>query len=140
MSADLLDTNVFVNLFDNVADAKRERARALVERALTQGNASISYQVIQETLNVVTTRMASPMTADVASEFLRDVLLPLWDVMPSADLYDRALAIHSRHRLSFYDSLIVAAALGAGCTRLLTEDLQDGQVIEGMTIKNPFRA
>lgn len=54
--------------------------------------------------------------------------------------YARALALQDRHRFSFYDSLIVAAALEAGCRRLLTEDLQHGQRIEGLRIENPFRA
>lgn len=65
--------------------------------------------------------------------------MPLWDVMPSGVLYQRALTIRVRHGLQFYDALVVGAALEAGCTRLLTEDLQHGQEIEGLTIENPFR-
>ena len=65
---------------------------------------------------------------------------PLWSVMPSTRLYRHALDVRERYRFSFYDSLIVAAALEAGCTRLLSEDLQDGQVIEGLRIENPFLA
>jgi len=58
--------------------------------------------------------------------------------MPSTALYDRALDLHSRYRFSFYDSLIVAAALEANCTRLFSEDLQHGQRVEGLVIENPF--
>ena len=54
-------------------------------------------------------------------------------------LLERGLRIRSRYRYSFYDSLIIAAALKAGCRDLYSEDLQDGQRIEQLTIKNPFR-
>ncbi|WP_411728328.1 PIN domain-containing protein [Methyloglobulus sp.] len=58
--------------------------------------------------------------------------------MPSLALYRRGLDLQSRFGFSFYDSLIVAAALESDCTRLYTEDLQHGQKIEGLTIENPF--
>ncbi|MBA3636750.1 MAG: PIN domain-containing protein, partial [Rubrobacteraceae bacterium] len=67
------------------------------------------------------------------------VLGPLWTVSPSLALYRRTLDLQARYRYSFYDSLIIAAALDAGCTRLYSEDLQDGQRIEGLTVENPFR-
>ncbi len=54
-------------------------------------------------------------------------------------LYRSALQLQLRWRFSFYDSLIVAAALEAGCKRLLSEDLQHGQRIETLTIENPFK-
>ena len=62
----------------------------------------------------------------------------LWRIMPSEGLYQTALSIQSRYRYSFYDSLIIAAALEAGCTRLLSEDLQAGQTIDGLRIEDPF--
>jgi predicted nucleic acid-binding protein len=58
--------------------------------------------------------------------------------MPSTALYIRAVEVRTRYRYSFYDSLIIAAALEAGCTRLYSEDLQHGQRIERLTIVNPF--
>ena len=79
------------------------------------------------------------MTAEGAKHFMERVLAPLWRISPSLALYDRALEVQDRYRYGFYDSLIVAAALDAGCTRLYSEDLQDGQQIEGLTIENPFR-
>ena len=60
--------------------------------------------------------------------------------MPTRALYQRALDLQTRYQFRFYDALIVAAALAAGCTRLYSEDLQHGQRIEGLTIVNPFRA
>jgi predicted nucleic acid-binding protein len=90
-------------------------------------------------LNVVTRKLPTPMTAEDAGRFLEQVLGPLWKIYPSLALYRRALGVQARYRYSFYDSLIIAAALDAGCSRLYSEDLQDGQRIEELTIENPFR-
>lgn len=57
---------------------------------------------------------------------------------PSQRLYARALELRRRYQFPFYDALVVAGALEAGCTRLLTEDLQHGQQLDGLTIENPF--
>jgi predicted nucleic acid-binding protein len=59
--------------------------------------------------------------------------------MPTPALFERALEVQDRYGYAFYDALIVAAALEAGCTRLYSEDLQDGQRIGALTIENPFR-
>jgi predicted nucleic acid-binding protein len=139
MSAEFIDSNVFVYLFDETDDHKRDTAERIVGSALQTHNASISFQVVQETLNVVTRKLPTPMTAEGAKRFMERVLAPLWRVSPSSALYHRALDVQARYRYGFYDSLIVAAALDAGCNRLYSEDLQDGQRIEGLTIENPFR-
>lgn len=139
MSDDFIDSNVFVYLFDETNERKREIASEIVESALQAHSASISFQVVQETLNVVIHKLPTPMTAQDAGRFLGHVLGPLWRVSPSLALYRRALDLQARYRCSFYDSLIIAAALDAGCTRLYSEDLQDGQRIEGLTVENPFR-
>ena len=138
MSGEFIDSNVFVYLFDETDDRKREAAERIVDSALQTHNASISFQVVQETLNVLTRKLPTPMTAEGAKDFLQQVLVPLWRVSPSTALYERALDLQTRYHYGFYDSLIIAAALDAGCTRLYSEDLQDGQRIEGLTIKNPF--
>lgn len=137
MSAeDFLDTNVFVYLFDETAPDKRERAERLVRRSLEEGSGCISYQVVQETLNVVTRKLgARPASARL---LLDDVLAPLWQVNPSRSLYAHGLRLHGQLGFSFYDSLIVAAALEAGCTRLYSEDLHHGQRVDQLTIQNPF--
>ena len=140
MSADFIDSNVFVYLFDETDERKRGIAEGLVGDALRGGDGCISYQVVQEVLNVVTRRFDPPATARDARMLLDRVLLPLWRVMPSQALYQRALDVQDRYRYGFYDSLIVAGALEFGCTRLYSEDLQAGQQIEHLTIENPFVA
>jgi predicted nucleic acid-binding protein len=139
MSADFIDSTVFVYMVDGSSPEKRATARRLVDDALHTGAGRISFQVVQETLNVITRKFQNPVTPDDARQLLNDVLVPMWRVMPSQSLYERALDIQARYQFRFYDSLIVAAALTAGCTRLYSEDLQDGQRIEGLTIENPFR-
>ena len=140
MSGDFIDSNVFVYLFDETDERKRGRAEQIVESVLQANSAVISFQVVQETLNVVTRKLATPMTAEDAKRFMENVLAPLFRVPASISLYNRALDVQARSRYGFYDSLIVAAALEAGCDRLYSEDLQSGQRIEGLEIKNPFEA
>ncbi len=94
---------------------------------------------MQETLNIMVRKLPVPATPDQARRFLDAVLVPMWRVMPSPGLYHRGLDIQARYRYGFYDALIIAAALDAGCTRLYSEDLQHGQRIEGLTIENPFK-
>jgi predicted nucleic acid-binding protein len=136
--ADFLDTNVLVYLFDETDERKRRIATELVRRGVALGTACISFQVVQETLQVVTRKLSPPATAVEAIRLLDDVLTPLWTVAPTPALYRRGLELQERYRLSFYDALVVAAALEAGCERLLTEDLQHGQRIERLTIEDPF--
>ena len=137
---DFIDSNVFVYLLDPNDAVKRRRAEDLINGAMQSGTASISFQVVQETLNVLTRKLEAVVSSADARRFLEEVLTPLWRVMPSPGLYERALDVHARYRYSFYDSLIIAAALADGCTRLYSEDLQHGQRIEGLTIENPFAA
>ncbi|MCY4148353.1 MAG: PIN domain-containing protein [Gammaproteobacteria bacterium] len=103
---------------------------------MREGTGCISYQVVQETINVVTRKLRAKATQ--AHQFLEDVLVPLWSVNPTNRLYRCGLDIMQRYRFSFYDSLIVAAALEGKCRTLFSEDLQDGQTIEKLTIVNPF--
>ena len=135
---DFLDSNVFIYAVDNASAAKQAVARALLDQAHTHQSAIISFQVVQETLHVLRRKFRVVANAPDAQDFLRNVLVPLWRVQPSAALYSRALEVQERYQFNFYDSLIVAAALEAGCQRLLSEDLQHGQRIEGLTVENPF--
>ena len=132
-----LDTNIFVYLFDETDDDKRERAERLVQQALENETGCISYQVVQETINVITRKLNA--TPEKARQISERVLIPLWRVNPTRTLYQRGLDLQTRYRLSFYDSLIVASALAAGCKTLYSEDMQHGQHIEGVSITNPFR-
>jgi predicted nucleic acid-binding protein len=134
-----LDTNVFVYAFDAKAPAKARRAAELIRRAANTGEGIISYQVVQEFLNVAFRRFAQPMSTAEGEQYLVTVLRPLVAVHSSPALYLAGLRIGERHRTSWYDSLIVAAAAEGRCEAIYSEDFQDGRKIEGMRIENPFR-
>jgi predicted nucleic acid-binding protein len=140
-TADFLDSNVFIYTIDVDAPSdKRRVAVDLVQRALVDRTAVISWQVVQETLHVAAHKFKSVVSNADRQDLLQHVLQPLWTVQPDAALYAEALRLQARAGFAFYDSLIVAAALHAGCRRLLTEDLQHGQLIGKLRIENPFRA
>lgn len=138
MSVDFLDTNVFIYALDETDARKHEIAERVIRAAVQTPQAAISFQVVQETLNVLVSKLRKRYTPEAARSYLDSVLVPLWRVYPSTALYSHALDLQDRYRFSFYDSLIVAAALEARCTRLLTEDLQHGQRIETLSVENPF--
>jgi predicted nucleic acid-binding protein len=94
---------------------------------------------VQEVLNVITTKMARPVRDDDALAYFRSTLKPMWSIYPTEDLFTRALGIRARYGYGFFDSLIVSAAVQAGCSVLYTEDLQHGQVVDSLRIANPFR-
>lgn len=133
-----LDTNIVVYTFDHTQTDKQNIARQLIKNALASDAGIISFQVVQEFLNVATRKFSMPLTASNASRYLREVLEPLCKVYPTIPLYDHALALQNRWHYSFYDSLIIAAALYANCKTLYSEDLHHQQVIESLTILNPF--
>ena len=133
---DFIDSNVLVYMLDSTDLDKRELAVRLVSRLVDDESGCISFQVVQETLNVITGKMG--IAHETVLEFMDDTLIPLWQIDPKTELYLRALDVQARYGYSFYDSLIIAAALEAGCTRLYSEDMQHGQRIEGLTIENPF--
>jgi predicted nucleic acid-binding protein len=140
MSAEFfIDTNVFVYHLDTTDRRKHKVAEKIVRDALATGNACISSQVVQECLNVALRKAEVALPPQAARSYLDAVLLPLMQVTASQALYHRALDAQARWRFSFYDSLIVAGALTAGCRTLLSEDLQHGQSLDSLTVIDPFR-
>jgi predicted nucleic acid-binding protein len=133
-----LDTNVFVYLFDTSAPAKAKKAARLVRDAVDTGKGIVSYQVVQEFFNVALRRFARPMSVAEAEQYLVTVFRPLLAVHSSPALYVEALRIEGKHRLAWYDSIIVASAKEGQCETLYSEDFQHGWEIEGLRIENPF--
>jgi len=139
MSAEyFLDTNVLLYSFDQEALSKRKIGQQLIQQALVSRRGIVSFQVVQEFLNVSTRKLRADVSSEHTADYLRDILAPLCTVYPSIALYEKALELHERWRFSFYDSLIIAAALSADCETLFSEDLQHQQRIESLTIINPF--
>ena len=133
-----LDTNVFVYSFDASAPAKARRARELIRAAVATGKGIVSYQVAQEFFNVALRRFAQPMGVPEAEQYLAAVFRPLMAVHSSQTLFAEALRLSDRYRLSWYDALIVAAAIEGQCGLLYSEDLQHRQRFGDLRVENPF--
>jgi len=133
-----LDTNIFVYSFDRRSPAKAKRSAGLIKEAVTSGRGIVSYQVVQEFLNVALKRFEKPLTTSEAEQYLATVFRPLLSVYASQSLFLEALRLSGRYRLSWYDSLIVAAAVEGQCATLYSEDLQHGQRMGQIDTQNPF--
>ena len=127
-----LDTNILVYAALQ-PDARSEQARALLMR-----RGLISVQVLNEFVSVASRKLGRQWPAIREALTFVKVLCPT--VLPlTIDTHERALAISERTGYRFFDALIIASALEAGCDTLFSEDLQTGQHIEGqLTIRNPF--
>jgi len=132
------DTNILIYALDNDFPEKRAEAQALLKHHQTEGSAAISYQVIQECLNVVLRNFSRPFSIADAHCLLDQLLLPLCRVWSEGALYTAAIDNLERWGYSWYDSLIIASAQQAGCKTLYSEDMQHGQRCGTVTIINPF--
>jgi predicted nucleic acid-binding protein len=133
-----LDTNIFVYSFDHSSAAKNRRAAQLIRQAVATRKGIVSYQVVQEFFNLALRRFAQPMTVAEAEHYLVAVFRPLLAIQSSPALNSEALRLTAGHRLSWYEALIVAAAIEGGCGILYSEDLQRGQRFGDLKIENPF--
>jgi predicted nucleic acid-binding protein len=133
MNADVfLDTNILIYAI------AQDDARTTQARSLLQQGGTISIQVLNEFVSVSHRKLRRgwPEIADALAA-LRVLFPDPQDI--GLATHQAAVAIAQRYGFAFYDALIVASALEAGCSSLLSEDLHDGQVIEGtLTIRNPF--
>lgn len=131
MTKGFFDTNVLLYLLSADGE-KADRA----EEVLAPGG-TISVQVLNEFAAVARRKLGMPIGE--IRDFLSDIRRICHVVSLDADTHDSALDVAERYGFGIYDALIVAAALGAGCDTLYTEDLQDGQRIENaLTVRNPF--
>ncbi len=133
-----LDTNILIYTFDARAKKKRAIAMDLVEDALSQNSGIISYQVVQEFLNVATRKFSKPMNTDEAKDYLNQVLMPLCEVYPNNLLYQTTLTTAQDTGYSWYDSLIISSAKSANCNILYSEDMHNAHKVSGLSIVNPF--
>jgi predicted nucleic acid-binding protein len=125
-----LDTNILVYAVSN--DRRQRRAQELLAAGGT-----ISVQVLSEFTNVLLNKLRKGWRDIEAA--LEDICTVLEPATPlTVATHQAARALTRDHGLSFYDALIAAAALEAGCDMLLSEDMQDGRVILWLKIVNPF--
>jgi predicted nucleic acid-binding protein len=132
-----VDTNVLIYALDRTDLKKQEGARAWRAELWQRRCGRISVQVLQEFYVNVLRKW--PTASDLARREIRNLLA--WrPVTVSGELLEEGWKIQDRYQLSFWDALIVAAARSSGCRFLLTEDLQAGQDLEGITVVNPFQS
>jgi predicted nucleic acid-binding protein len=136
-AAVFVDTNVFVYAYDPHDPEKKATAEALLRELWVEQRGRTSVQVLSEYYATVTRKLKPGLTPDDAWQEVHALLA--WE--PQA--IDRSLLIHAReverrYRLSWWDSMIVAAAELQNCAVLMTEDLQHGLVCGAVTVRNPF--
>ncbi|MEE8329514.1 MAG: PIN domain-containing protein [Thermodesulfovibrionia bacterium] len=132
-----LDTNIIIYAYDLSAGEKHEIARNIVVSLWDSGLGVVSTQVLQEFFVSVTQKIPKPIDVKLTKNIVNDLLR--WDVIVNdGDCILGAIDMHLRYKYSFWDSLIIAAAIQGGTTLLFSEDLSDGQIINGVEIKNPF--
>ncbi len=130
-----VDTNVLIYAVDKFDRRKNEAARAWRGELWKSNRGRVSFQVLQEFYAKVSQK--GPSAQDHARAEVRDLLK--WNpVVVDEFVVERGWKIQDRYKLSFWDALIVAAARRSSCAYLLTEDLQAGQDIDGVTVVNPF--
>jgi predicted nucleic acid-binding protein len=134
-----LDTDIIVYSFDKSFPFKCKKSRDLITEALATGRGIISFQVVQEFLDLALKKFDQPLSLSDAREYCEKVLVPLCEVYPGDDFYCGALEIKERTGLSFHDSLIIQAALHGECATLFSEDIKEGTRIYSLTVQNPFR-
>ena len=132
-----IDTNVLVYSYDSNDPEKQSRAQQVLASGIENETAVISTQVLGEFFNAVTRRIPNPLSVEEAEE-----VISLFTILPvigiDVSMVRRAISTHRRYGIDYWDSLIIAAAERAGCTHVLSEDLNSGQPYHGVTVMNPF--
>jgi predicted nucleic acid-binding protein len=131
-----IDTNVLVYALDKRSPDKRKRAAELLRTIQARGGGVVSTQILQECYVAATTKLA------IEPLVVKDLLLNLRAleiVLVDFALLQEAIDCSILSRISFWDALVVVSAERAACGELWTEDLNDGQVIRGVRVRNPFQ-
>ena len=132
-----VDANVFIYARDPAEPLKQVRAKEWLAVLWREGLGRTSTQVLSEFYVNVTRKLAVPVAPDDAWLEVRSFMA--WRPQPVDEaIFMRAREIEQRWRLSWWDSMVVAAAQRQGCALLLTEDLQDGALYGGVTVRSPF--
>jgi predicted nucleic acid-binding protein len=132
-----VDTNILVYAHDLSAGDRHTRAFAVIESLWEAQTGVISTQVLQEFYITVTRKMKNPLEPAEAREIIRNYLAwPIQNNDPETTI--RASEIEEKNGISFWDALIVVAALRLQAKKIISEDLNNGQVIEGILIENPL--
>jgi predicted nucleic acid-binding protein len=134
---EFVDANVLVYAFDSSAARKQRTAQELLERLWESGTGCVSIQVLQEFFVTITKKVPKPLPVDEAQARIRE--FAAWTVFaPKADDIVAAIDLHTQTKIGFWDAMVVLAAAESDCDVLWTEDLNEGQLLRGVRIRNPF--
>ena len=133
-----IDTNIFVYSFIPQSHNKQKISKEIIVTALETQTGLISWQVIQEFINVATKKNTQKIDLSDLNDYLNQILHPLLKVYPTIEIYNKAIEILSKTNYTYYDCLIIASAIISNCTIIFSEDLQHKHKIENTTIINPF--
>ncbi len=132
-----LDTNIVVYAHDRSSGKKHKIAKEIVKKLWQKRMGVLSTQVLQEFFYIITMKIEDPLELSKAKVAIEKLLQ--WQVVVNDGQHIlQAIEIHNKYRYSFWDSLIIQAAISGHAEILLTEDLQSGQVIDSVKIINPF--
>jgi predicted nucleic acid-binding protein len=134
-----VDTNILVYAHDRTTGAKHQRAQALLELLWDSGEGVLSTQVLQELCINLRHKISRPLPVDEVRQLIRDY--STWEVVVNtAESVVQALEIEVRHKISFWDALILRAAESSGAAVLYSEDLSRGQKYGMVRVVNPLVA
>ena len=132
-----VDTNILIYAHDIDSGLKHDTAVKVITDLWERANGILSNQVLQEFYIVVTRKIPKPISLSEARAIIKNYLK--WQIEENnSNSILRASEIQKKHNISFWDALIVTAAEQAGAAKILTEDMNSGQTIEGVLIENPF--
>lgn len=132
-----LDTNILVYAYDHHEPGKQKIAQKLITDGIKKENLFLSVQVLGKFFNVLTRQIPQPMTSDEAQEIIATVsYLPVQEI--DLVMVNRAINVHKRYQISYWDALIVSAAERAGCMLIISEDLSNDQLYHNIAVHNPF--
>jgi predicted nucleic acid-binding protein len=131
-----VDSNVLIYAHDVDAGRKRDVAKALLRDLWLARTGVLSTQVLHEFYVNVTRKIRTPVSKAAARAVVA-TYIP-WCLEPETSDVNEAFRVEDEARISFWDALIVVAAARSGATRVLSEDLNPGQIISGVTVVNPF--
>ena len=135
MSKVFLDTNILIYTVDKADPIKYQTTQALLRSLKQEGQGVLSTQILQEFYTVCVSRLGrDPVSVKNLLHLLRSYEVVVVDSPMIEDAVDCSIL----NRLSFWDALVIVAAEKAHCEKLLTEDLNHGQIIRGVRVENPF--
>lgn len=132
-----VDTNVLVYAHDTSAGVKHDQAKALIQTLWEAQTGCLSIQVLQEFYVTVTKKVKRPLSPQTTAQIIEDLQVWRMHTPKPADVL-AAIKLQTRYQTSFWDAMIIQSAIQLKCATLWSEDLNAGQLFQGVSVENPF--